>query len=222
MIWIQKLYETYESCQSMIGKVASKKEVPLLPICHTTNKVQIEIVIDHQGNFKRARVVSKDDARTIIPCNEKSSGGRTSGEAPHPLCDKLQYVAKDYKDYGGNKKPYFKSYISNLETWCESKFSHQKAKAVLSYVNKGTVVKDLIDEKILIVGDDGKLLRKWEGDRKAKPAIFALFQNEGWQADAFIRWEVEIPNDLCAKTWDDETLWNRWIDYYSDTKKEKS
>ncbi len=222
MSWIQKLYETYNNCESMVGKVTSEKEVPLLPICHTTNKAQIEIVIDHQGNFKRSRVVSKDDARTIIPCTEKSSGGRTSGEAPHPLCDKLQYVAKDYKDYGGNKKPYFKLYISNLEAWCKSKFSHQKAKAVHTYVNKGTVVKDLIDEKILIVGDDGKLLRKWEGDRKAKPDIFALFQSEGWQADAFIRWEVEIPNDLCAKTWEDETLWNSWIDYYSDTKKEKS
>ncbi|MBI4228926.1 MAG: type I-C CRISPR-associated protein Cas8c/Csd1, partial [Deltaproteobacteria bacterium] len=222
MSWIQKLYETYESCQSVIGKVASEREVPLLPICHTTNKAQIEIVIDHQGNFKRARVVPKDDARTIIPCTEKSSGGRTSGEAPHPLSDKLQYVAKDYKDYGGDKKPYFKSYISNLEAWCKSKSSHPKAKAVLNYVNKGTVAKDLIDERILIVGDDGKLLKKWEGDRKAKPSIFALFQNEAWQADAFIRWEVENPNDPCSKTWEDETLWKSWIDYYSGTKKEKS
>ncbi len=222
MSWIQKLYETYENCQSMVGKIVSEKEVPLLPICHTTNKAQIEIVIDHQGNFKRAKLVPKDDARTIIPCTEKSSGGRTSGEAPHPLSDKLQYVAKDYKDYGGNKKPYFKSYISNLKIWCESKNSHPKAKAVLAYVNKGTVVNALIDEKILIVGDDGKLLKKWAGDRKDKPAIFALFQNEGWQADAFIRWEVEIPNVLCSKTWEDKTLWDRWIDYYSDTKKEKA
>lgn len=222
MSWIHKLYETYENCQSMIGKAASEKEVPLLPICHTTNKAQIEIVIDNQGTFKRARIVPKDDARTIIPCTEKSSGGRTSGEAPHPLCDKLQYVAKDYKDFGGNKKPYFKPYISNLEAWCGSKFSHQKAKAVLAYVKKGAVVNDLIDKKILIAGDNGKLLKKWEGDRKDKPGIFALFQNEGWQADAFIRWEVEIPNDLCSKTWADKTLWNSWIDYYSDTKKEKS
>ncbi len=222
MSWIQKLYETYENSQSMIGKVASEKEVPLLPICHTTNKAQIEIVIDNQGTFKRARVVPKDDARTIIPCTEKSSGGRTSGEAPHPLCDKLQYVAKDYKAYGGNKKPYFNLYMSNLEAWCGSKFSHQKAKAVLKYVKKGAVVNDLIDKKILIPGDDGKLLKKWEGDRKDKPGIFALFQNEGWQADAFIRWEVEILNDPCPKTWEDKALWGRWIDYYSGTKKEKS
>ena len=59
MSWIHKLYETYENCQSMIGMVSSGREVPLLPICHTTNKAQIEIVIDHQGNFKRARIVPK-------------------------------------------------------------------------------------------------------------------------------------------------------------------
>ncbi|MBV6467610.1 MAG: type I-C CRISPR-associated protein Cas8c/Csd1 [Candidatus Brocadia sp.] len=222
MSWIQKLYETYENCQPMIGKVASDKEVPLLPICHTTNKAQIEIVIDYQGNFKRARIVPKNDARTIIPCTEKSSGGRTSGEAPHPLSDKLQYVAKDYKDYGGDKKHYFEYYTAQLEQWCKSKNRHHKAIAVLEYVKKGTVVKDLINAKILIPGAGSKLLRKWAGDRKAKPAVFALFQNESWQADAFIRWEVESPDDPCSKTWEDKTLWNSWIGYYSDTKKEKS
>ena len=232
MSWIHKLYETYENCKPMAGKVPSEKEVPLLPIYHTTNKAQIEIVIDNQGTFKRAGIIPKDDARTIIPCTEKSSGGRTSGEAPHPLCDKLQYIAKDYEDYGGNKKPYFKSYISNLEAWCESNFSHQKAKAVLEYVNKGTVVKDLIEEKILIVGDDGKLLKNREGEKQNKNTIdvFDLLPGkinkkgkvESWQADAFIRWEVEIPNVLCSKAWEDKTLWDRWIDYSSDTKKEKA
>ncbi|MDA8084600.1 MAG: type I-C CRISPR-associated protein Cas8c/Csd1 [Nitrospiraceae bacterium] len=222
MSWIQKLYETYNNCESARGKLTLNNEVPLLPICHTTNKAQIEIVIDHQGNFKRARVVAKDDARTIIPCTEKSAGGRTSGEAPHPLADKLQYVAKDYEVFGGDKKPYFKAYLLNLEAWCISKNNHPKATAVLSYVCKGNVVKDLIEAKILIQGSDGKLLRKWEGDKKAKPYIFSLFQNEAWQADAFVRWEVEVPDDPRVRTWEDETLWNEWIDYYSNTKKEKS
>lgn len=222
MSWMQKLYETYENCQSIVGKITSDNKVPLLPICHTTNKVQIEIIIDHHGNFRRARVVSNDNSRTIIPCTEKSSGGRTSGEAPHPLSDKLQYVAKDYKDFGGDKKHYLESYLEQLEHWCQSKNKHIKAIAVLEYVKKGTVVKDLIDEKILIVGDDSKLLKKWVGDRKDKPAIFALFQSESWQADAFIRWEVESPDDPCSKTWEDQTLWNSWVDYYSDTKRKKS
>ena len=114
MSWINKLHETYENCQSMIGVGAEENEVPLLPICHTTQKAQIEIVIDGDGNFKRARVVPKDDSRTIIPCTEES-GGRTSGERAHPLCDKLQYIAKDYKGYGGEKRHYFESYIKELK-----------------------------------------------------------------------------------------------------------
>lgn len=218
MSWIQKLYETYESCQSMIGKVAFEKEVPLLPICHTTNKAQIEIVIDHQGNFKRARVVTKDDARTIIPCTE-SSGGRTSGEAPHPLCDKLQYVAKDYAEYGGSKDSYFAKYQSELEKWCASLYKHQKALAVFEYIKNGRVIEDLIANKVLITGVDGELIEKPEKKSKDAPDIFKVLND---QSEAFIRWEVEIPNDKCSKTWEDKTLWDSWINYYSNTKQEKN
>jgi CRISPR-associated protein Csd1 len=215
MSWIQKLYETYENCQSMIGHVASKKEVPLLPICHTTNKAQIEIVIDHKGNFKRARVVTKEDARTIIPSTE-SSGGRTSGEAAHPLCDKLQYVAKDYTDYGGNKDSYFMKYQSELEKWCTS---HPKALAVFEYINKGRVIGDLITHKVLITGDDEKLIEKPEKKSKDAPDIFKVLKD---QSEAFIRWEVEIPGDKCSKVWEDKTLWDSWINYYSNIKQEKT
>jgi CRISPR-associated protein Csd1 len=217
MSWIQKLYETYENCQTMIGKIASEKEVPLLPICHTTNKAQIEIVIDHKGTFKRARVVPKDDARTIIPCTE-SSGGRTYGEAAHPLCDKLQYVAKDYAKYGGSKDSYFGNYKSELEKWCTSKYKHPKALAVFEYTKKGRVMEDLIDYKVLIVGDDGKLIEKPEKKSRDAPDIFKVLKD---QSEAFIRWEVEIPDDKCSKVWEDKTLWDRWINYYSNTKKIK-
>lgn len=217
MSWIQKLYETYENCQSMIGKVISEKEVPLLPICHTTQKAQIEIVIDQDGDFKRARVVPKDDARTIIPCTE-SSGGRTSGEAPHPLCDKLQYVAKDYPQYGGSKAPYFAEYKSEFEKWCVSQYKHPKAVAVFKYINKGHVIEDLVANKVLFV-NDGKLIEKPEKKNKDGPDIFKVLKD---QSEAFVRWEVENPNDPCSKTWEDETLWKSWIDYYSGTKKEES
>lgn len=221
MSWIQKLYETYDNCQSMIGAGADDNEVPLLPICHTTQKAQIEIVLDHNGKFKRARVIPRNEARTIIPCTEKSSG-RTSGEASHPLCDKLQYIAADYKKYGGDKKAYFKSYLFELEAWCNSKFSHGKVKAVFEYIKKGTVVEDLINEKVLIVGNDGKLLKKWDGDSKAKPSIFSLFQNDAWQAEAFIRWIVEMPNDPQSALWTDKEIIDRWIQYYSSKKENET
>jgi len=93
MSWMRDLAQTYDSCVEAVGKETGNNSVPLIPICHTTQQAHIEIVIDGKGDFLRASVVPKEDARTIIPCTEKSSG-RTSGSAPHPLCDKLQRVWK--------------------------------------------------------------------------------------------------------------------------------
>lgn len=76
MSWIQKLYETYENCQSIIGADVDEKTTPLIPICHTTQQAHIEIVLDQEGNFLRAKVVAKENARTIVPCTE-ASGGRS-------------------------------------------------------------------------------------------------------------------------------------------------
>jgi CRISPR-associated protein Csd1 len=205
----------------VIGKIEDEKEVPLLPICHTTQKAQIEIVIDQQGDFKRARVVP--NARTVIPCTE-SSGGRT-GKTPehHPLCDKLQYIAGDLIQYGGKvtsgyandpSEP-FRNYCEMLSNWCNSKFSHPKACAVLKYIQKGQVIEDLVADKVLIRGDDGKLSEKPKKKRKNGPEIFRVVNN---QSEAFIRWEVEIPDDLCSKVWEDKTLWESWGNYYSNTK----
>ncbi|TEB12458.1 CRISPR-associated protein [Pelotomaculum sp. FP] len=206
MSWIQNLYETYENCQSMIGISSDENEVPLLPICHTTQKAQVEIVIDVDGNFKRARVIPKSESRTIIPCTE-SSGGRTSGEAPHPLCDKLQYVAVDYKDFGGSKAYYFSSYQDLLRKWCDSEYSHPKAKAVLKYIEKGNVIRDLIKHQVMFAGDDGILQDKWD-KKVAKEAPNSR------QDDAFIRWLVEIPGDPQMATWTDLSLFESWIKYY--------
>lgn len=218
MSWIQNLYDTYNNCQSMVGMETEGNTVPLLPICHTTQMAQIEVVIDGNGRFRRASVIPKNEARTIIPCTEKS-GGRTSGEAAHPLCDKLQYVAPDYEQFGGSKKPYTTSYIANLEAWCCSEYSHAKARAVLSYVKKGEVIRDLVEHHVLFMRDDKKLLSKWEKKDEPAPLIFKLLSAP---EDAFVRWVVEVPGDLEARAWRDETLWESWIQYYSKTKKAKS
>lgn len=218
MSWILKLCETYNNCQSMIG-VETNDDVPLLPICHTTQKAQIEIAIDGNGNFRRARVIPRNEARTIIPCTE-DSGGRTSGEAAHPLCDKLQYVAMDYSERGGSKKPYFASYISQLEKWCNSEFSDPKVIAVLKYVKKGHVIGDLVAHQILIAGEKGKLLPKWE--KKKGETVPKIFEVLTLQEDAFIRWEVEIPGELETKAWKDKAIWDKWIHYYRGTRDEKS
>ena len=230
MSWIQKLYETYENCQSMVGVGADDNEVPLLPISHTTQKAQIEIILDQEGNFKKARVISKNESRTIIPCTE-SSGGRTSGESPHPLCDKLQYIAADYKKYGGNKDSYHESYVELLSRWVESE-RNIKIELIHSYIKKGSVVKDLIEGKIL-VAENGKTLLKQRIVKKEKKDVLDIFdllpgrinkkgEIENWQADAFIRWAVEIPNNPQSAVWTDQQLIDSWIRYYSSTKKSKT
>lgn len=215
MSWIQKLYETYENCSSMIGKIESDDQVPLLPICHTTQKAHIEIVIDGDGHFQRARVVPREQARTIIPCTE-ASGGRTSGEAPHPLCDKLQYVAGDYKKYGGEKETYFKGYYDELKKWC---IKHPKAGAVFKYISKEGVLADLIKHKILIIDNGGRLIEKPKGKAEEMPEIFKVLND---QVEAFVRWEVEISNEPCSRAWEDVTLWDSWAQYYLNTKKERA
>ena len=223
MSWMQKLYATYNNCEGLIGVDVEERGIslmPLLPIAHTTQKAQIELIIDGDGNFKAATVVPKSDDRTIIPCTEKSAG-RTSGEAPHPLSDKLQYVAIDYVKFGGSKKPYFNSYITQLEEWCKSEFAHPKAIAVLKYVKKGTVVKDLVNFQVLIPDEKGMLLSKW--DKKKDGNVPKIFQIPNLnQEDAFIRWVVEIEGNLEAKTWRDQELWDGWIQYYISIKKQKS
>ncbi|MEW6287086.1 MAG: type I-C CRISPR-associated protein Cas8c/Csd1 [Chloroflexota bacterium] len=235
MNWIQNLYETYENCQNMIGVIEEdqegKEQVPLLPICHTTQKAQIEITLDSQGKFRRARVVGKDEARTIIPCTEKSAGGRTSGIAPHPLCDKLQYLAADYKKYGGEKDHYFEFYMELLSNWVKSG-APAKVRAIYEYVRKGNVIGDLVANRVLFVDQDGKLYieRPVVKDKNAPKDIFDLLPGgidektgkiKSWQADAFVRWRVE-GDDAMAEIWNDPEVIRSWIDYYSATKQTKS
>jgi CRISPR-associated protein Csd1 len=202
MNWIQSLYETYENCQNIIGVVESENQVPLLPICHTTQKAHIEITLDAKGNFRRARVVDKDGARTIIPCTEKSAG-RTSGEAGHPLCDKLQYLAADYVEHLPNanewnqwlvsnnlqdanidyKKSienrcsYFKSYSSQLSDWVRNGVP-VKVNAVYKYVLKCNVISDLVANRVLFVNEEGKFYfqRPYKKGKNAKTDIFDLLQ----------------------------------------------
>ena len=230
MSWIQKLYETYNNCEKMIGEGADDNEVSLLPICHSTQKAQIEIVLDHNGCFKKARVIPKNESRTIIPCTESSSG-RTSGESPHPLCDKLQYVASDYNKYGGNRDSYFKSYVSLLSDWIDFE-KNEKVKIVYDYIKRGSLIHDLIEHKILFSDEDGRLLKQRNVKKENRESldIFDLLPGrinkkgeiENWQADAFVRWVVEIPNEPKSSVWNDTEIWKSWIQYYSHTKENKT
>ena len=198
MSWMQKLYETYENCSANIGVKPEDNKAPLLPVGHLFQQVQIEIIIDQEGSFRGAVSVSKDDGGTTIPCTEES--GSRSGSSPksHPLCDKLKYVSKDFNKYvAGVTDAYvlkqsklYEEYRGLLTKWCNSDYSHIKAIAVLNYVVRGTVTKDLIDSGILIPENDGKLKMKHE--------------------NLVIRWRIHIPNDPQTSVWTDISLFDSW------------
>jgi CRISPR-associated protein Csd1 len=219
MSWIQKLHETYELCAGL-PQFSSN---PLLPISHTTQQAHIEIVIDGSGNFRRASVVSKEDQTTLIPCTEESGGRAGSKPKNHPLCDKLQYVAGDYRELGGEvtvgfakeeEEPH-RSYLKDLEAWGASPDGHLKLAAILTYVRKKHVVHDLVRERLLPLDSQGKLLKKWDGDKKDVPAIFKVIPAGSSPEDAFIRWHVEIANDPEPAIWKDKEIMDAWIRYYA-------
>lgn len=227
MSWIQKLYETYEQCKG--------REPPgtgtLLPVSHSIQQAHVEITLDSQGNFKSAQAIGK--VETVIPATEQSAGRTGSSPPPHPLCDKIQYCAADYALNGGKKPSFFKDstnkkkevivgYETLLSSWCASDFSHPKAVAVLSYVRKGELVANLVSEKILHIGADGKLLTNWVGDTPT-PEIFKVLTpdqktKQRDQGNVFIRWHVREPNNPCTAVWEDASLQDAWAQFDASTK----
>ncbi|MDR3049221.1 MAG: type I-C CRISPR-associated protein Cas8c/Csd1 [Elusimicrobiota bacterium] len=212
MSWFQELYNSYDDCIAD----SKDKEYKILPICHTLQTAHVEITINKNGDFLRAELLPFK-TKIIMPATEDSAA-RTSGECAHGLADKIQYCAKDYPDYGGKKKSYFKSYFEQLEQWATSQFSNNKVNAIYEYVKKGNLVKDLIDYQILWIDENNKLL-KGKDSNLEEHKIFKLLpkpqdpRKDKDQGDALIRWRVQIAEDVNDRTWEDEAIRNSWINF---------
>lgn len=209
MSWIQKLYDTYEQC-SGAPQFASD---PLMPISHTLQQAHIEIVLDDKGNFIRARAVQKEE--TVIPATEESASRTGKQPAAHPLCDKIRYCASDYAAFGGSKESFYSKYVAGLRRWCNSEYSHPKARAILTYVEKGAPVADLVREGFLFCDENDKLLTEWNCDAPAPHIFKVLPAKDGKrdQGDAFVRWRVQVPNDPVTAVWEDASLKQAWITF---------
>lgn len=221
MSWMQKLYETYESCK---GREPEGSQA-LMPIGHTTQQAHVEIVLDGKGTFRRASVLDKSVSTTLIPCTEESGGRAGSKPVNHPLCDKLQYLAGDYAKFGGVVTSGFakepdgphRAYLASLSSWATSINGHRKLNAIRRYIEQGRVVEDLIAAKVLPQGLDGKLLKTWESDKDQMPAIYKALPTGQTPEDAFVRWSVEDEGTPASGTWQDEALIDAWIAYYAGT-----
>lgn len=211
MTWLTTLYKTYDELEKLNDMLPFEQQV--MPICHTPQTAHIHIVINNQGAFVRAEVLEK--TVLVLPATE-SSAGRASGLAPHALADKIQYVAKDYADYGGIKKSGFELYQAQLKAWCDSEHGHPAVRAVYQYIEKGTVVADLVAENVLHE-QDGHLLMKWQDDGEAPALLKILPKEKGLfdQGSALVCWSVETPGEPQSKTWLDPSIQQSWIAFDS-------
>ncbi len=207
MGWINKLFDTYENCKSEAGVQRTDGKVPLLPIAHSTQNAHIEVAIDSYGNFRRARVLDKGEEITIISVTEDSATRCGKYPPPHPLCDKLQYVAGDFSDYIKKEKgaEYYSKYIQQLEDWCNSDYKNDKVCAVFEYVKKKSLIADLIESKIMVCDENGMI--------KSDVKIGNVFQT-----DMFVRFRVESSingdGDKETAVWLDNKVYDSYIEYY--------
>lgn len=207
MSWIKSLYDTYENNKSIIGK--EENGSILLPIFHITSKSHLTISLNEKGEFLDAIPV-EDDENIIIPCTEESSVRSGSKAASHVLNDKIQYLAKDYDKYG-DKYHGYSDYMEKLGAWYYYNPSNKKIKAVYQYVEKGTLIDDLIKASIFEISEGGLV---WGPQAKGKIKMDPR--------DFYIRWQVESGNMLEEyRTWKDLELYDQWIEYYLSTRTEE-
>ena len=206
MSWMNMLYRTYENNMSKAGK-AVENGTMLSLVAHMLANAQIEITISEIGDFLSARVVDKGERQTIIPVTE-SSAGRASGIAPHPLCDTLSYIAKDYCNYAESEKEIkkaedkFNAYFKQLKDWVESEYSHPKIKAVYAYAEKEETIHDLVSAGVVELGDNGKFSKK-------------KIQGNAYEK-CIVRYRVTSSDysENSDAVWEDTTLFDSFIKYY--------
>lgn len=228
MSWLQRLYQTYELASQ--NEEIQAQESSLMPYYHVNQNVQIIVTINDKGDFVSAEVCRDDNGKVkssylVIPATNDSAN-RTSGAVAHPLSDKLQYIGKDFHEYSdGSKKDLYPLYEQELSTWCQSEYAHPKAQAVLNYVQKGKLVKDLLDANVLIADPDdtSKLAYPEQASDYPDSVLSSLNKNKGVfdQGAAFIAWRVtatELGKQAehgKSETWRDESLFASWQQFYA-------
>lgn len=200
MAWLKTLADTYDVHCELAGVIKNDQPV-LLPISHSTFNAQIEVTIDEDGNFISAKKLEKgSDIVTIIPVTEDSAA-RSSGIAPHPLCDKLCYLAGDYAAYTGDKKKEgcYEAYMEQLDDWARSEYAHPVVWSIQKYLEKRSLILDLIENQVLVLNESGVL------------TDHIKLQGSG-QTGANVRFIV-YGNDV-PYVWQNRELYERYDMYY--------
>ncbi len=214
MSWITALSALYEANKDQAGEIKSwgKDTLVLMPPGYDTIKAQIEVTIDEDGEFINAIQISPESARTIVPYPDR----RTSGIKALPLCDSLEYVAGDYtelvKSSKGNRKSRekFQSYFERLSSWHLYDPTNDKIRALLRYIEKKSLIADLIRFSVIPQDDSGNLSDSTKIQKTTLDKVFVRFRV--YTANA---------SDVETATWLDKSIQKSFLDFYLSTAETK-
>src|SRR5699024_8133368 len=162
------------------------------------------------------------NARTIVPVTTDSANRSGSKIAPNYIHDKLEYVAGDFLDFGGEekKKERFEVYRKQMKEWAESANAPQKIKAIYSYISKGNIISDLVNENILPVDENEQVLDKWPNDQKdEKPKIYKVVTDSPLSAS--VRFDVLHKSSEEPVVWEDDDLFDNFKTFLSHTDEDR-
>lgn len=191
---MKQAYDTYRAMEKQYAGVydANIKE-PLIPVSHQIANADLEITLDSEGNLLDARTVEKEDAATIIPVTELSSGRTGDTSCAHPLCDQIRFFSPMYPAK-------YEAYLTQLHHWEQSPYSHPKLSAIARYVEKGSILEDMARLGLIALKENGLPAKEKQ----------------------IVRWRVETGDEEVSACWQDQSLFRAFIDYYASTKKEDS
>ncbi|CCX73939.1 putative uncharacterized protein [Firmicutes bacterium CAG:83] len=190
---MQQAYDTYCAMESQYAGIYGKAKEPLVPVSHQIVNAELELTLDADGHLLDARSVEAEQAATIIPVTESSSGRTGKAAGAHPLCDQIQFLSPLYPAK-------YESYLTQLHRWELSPYGHPKLSAIARYVEKGTIAADMAQRGLIALDEKG----------------FPVKEKQ------IVRWRVETggENETPA-CWQDQSLFQAFIDYYASTKSEK-
>lgn len=190
---MQQAYDTYCAMESQYAGIYGKAKEPLVPVSHQIVNAELELTLDADGHLLDARSVETEQAATIIPVTESSSGRTGDTTCAHPLCDQIRFLSALYPAK-------YESYLTQLHRWELSPYGHPKLSAIARYVERGTIVEDLAQRGVISLNEKGLPTKEKQ----------------------VVRWRVEtgVENETPACC-QDQSLFQAFIDYYASTRSEK-
>jgi CRISPR-associated protein Csd1 len=197
--WIQKLVETYDACFGRPQFVQN----PLAPISTVPQTTQLHVQLHSDGSFHHASLVEERDTSLFVSEDSATRSGKFP--APNPLTEQLEYCAKGSEHYGGKSDKYVR-YVRQLKLWSQSPYGDPKVAGILTYIENGTMLDDLLNQKVLSASD-GVLQKVKVGKNSQDPLKI------------WVRWSVIGTRQ--AETWSDGELTEKWRKFEATQSKER-